>query len=281
VINARLASLSLVAIAAAAIVAGCASSQPATPDAGAANAVPVSTPAATDPTTAPSTPTPTAAPTLAAALAPVPTPAATPAPVSTPAPTAVPLATRPPVATTTLVALPNLSKPIPGASKVAYFKVTGNTPSQIVAQIVAKSAKPCHSKTHDVLACVTWKGGGERWIETTNRSTGSCTVTSLTMVKSISTVHLPQLVGKKVQPALLAWWKPVVDHFAWHEGQHIKIDQNYDKKLRPLLIGHRCSAARGIIHRWEHKLDAAQHKFDVSDYHWQPEWSVPYTGSEA
>jgi predicted secreted Zn-dependent protease len=262
----RLASLSAVAIAVVAIVGACAPTQPETPDASVAIAVPASAPVSAEPTASP-TPRSTAVPT------PVPTP--------TPAATAAPVATPTPDPATALVALPKLSTSIPGASKISYFKVTGDSPSEIVDHIVAKSAKPCLSGSRDVLACVTWKGGGYRWTNTTNPYTGSCTVTTLTIVKPNSTVHLPQLVGQaKVEPALLAWWKPVLDHFAWHEGKHIRIEQKFEKKLRPLVVGHRCSSARAIIRRWERNMAAAQHRFDVSDYHWQPESSVPYTGSQ-
>ena len=130
-----------------------------------------------------------------------------------------------------------------------------------------------------MLACVVWKSGGYRWINRTNPLTGSCRVTSATVVKPTSTVNLPQWVGPaRVKPALLTWWTTVLDHFAWHEGQHIKIEQSYEKRLPSLLNGHRCSAARTIIRRWERDLNAAQHTFDVKDYSWQPETSVPYLG---
>ena len=72
--------------------------------------------------------------------------------------------------------------------------------------------------------------------------------------------------------------EPVLDHFAWHEGRHIKIQQAYDTKLRPLLLGHKCSSARTIIRRWERTVAAAQARFDTRDYSWQPETSVPYKG---
>jgi predicted secreted Zn-dependent protease len=84
----------------------------------------------------------------------------------------------------------------------------------------------------------------------------------------------------RVQPALITWWTQVLDHFAWHEGRHIRIQQSYDRKLRTALLGHACSSARTIIRRWGHRVDAAQHRFDVSDYSWQPEWSVPYAGPQ-
>ena len=92
-------------------------------------------------------------------------------------------------------------------------------------------------------------------------------------------MSLPRWVGPaRVEPALLVWWKQVLDHFAWHEGQHIKIEKSFDKKLRPLLIGHKCSSAKTIIKHWQGSMEAAQDRFDAKDLSWQPETSVPYAG---
>ncbi len=177
--------------------------------------------------------------------------------------------------TSGLAVLPKLSRTIPGATKVRYFRIVGKTPGELVDQTVAKSAAPCQHK--DTLACVSL-GGNIGWVNTTSGLTGSCTVTSVTVTRS-PTVFLPRWVGPhRVQPALITWWNQVLDHFAWHEGRHIRIQQSFDKKLRPALIGHPCSSARSIIRRWERRVEAAQHAFDVKDYSWQPEWSVPYLG---
>ena len=207
----------------------------------------------------------------------MPTPAPTPtvAPTPEPTPEPKPAATPSPLSPSGLAVLPKLSKTIPGATKVRYFPIAGETVRELVDQTVAKSAAPC--KHADTLACVSL-GGNIRWINTTNGLTGTCTVTSVTVTRT-PTVFLPRWVRPhRVQPALITWWTQVLDHFAWHEGRHIKIQQSFDKKLRPALIGHRCSSARSIIRRWERRVDAAQHKFDVSDYSWQPETSVPYVG---
>ena len=155
--------------------------------------------------------------------------------------------------------------------------IVGESPAELVAQTVAKSAGPCKTRTHDALACVSL-GGGVHWVNSTNLATGSCTVTSVTTPRN-PIVHLPRWTGpQQVRPALVRWWTTVLGHFAWHEGRHIKIQQAYDTKLRPLLLGHRCSSARRIIRRWERTVAAAQARFDAKDFSWQPETSVPYTG---
>lgn len=265
----RAVALFVAAVTVAVLVVGCDSSNPPSPTvvAAAVTPSPTSTPVPQPTRAAPSTPeqtaTPSPAPTPTATAAPAPTPTATPTATPTPAPR--------------LVALPKLSKEIPGAAKIRYFSIVGESPEELVAQTVAKSAGPCKSRTHDVLACVSL-GGGVHWVNTTNLATGSCTVTSMTTPRN-PVVHLPRWTGpQQVRPALVRWWKTVLGHFAWHEGQHIKIQQAYDKKLRPLLVGHKCSSARTIIRRWERTVAAAQDRFDAKDYSWQPETSVLYTG---
>ena len=116
-----------------------------------------------------------------------------------------------------------------------------------------------------------------RWTTRTNLVTGSCVITSAS-VRLKSTVALPRWKAPHlVQPALVAWWKPVIKHFAWHEAQHIKIARSYNSKLKSQLVGHKCSAAKEIIRKWERSLTKAQAKFDRKDLSWQP-YVVPYTG---
>ena len=264
-------ALAIAAIAVAALVGGCDAAKPPSPTVVAVEVSPTPTP----PPTAPPQPTPSPTPTPTPTPTPAPTPTATPAPTPTATPAPTPTATPNPA--TGLVALPKLSKEIPGAAKVRYFSIVGESPAELVAQTVAKSAVPCKSGTHDALACVSL-GGGVHWVNSTNLATGSCTVTSVTTPRN-PIVHLPRWTGpQQVRPALVRWWTTVLSHFAWHEGRHIKIQQAYDTKLRPLLLGHRCSSARRIIRRWERTVAAAQARFDARDFSWQPETSVPYTG---
>ena len=68
----------------------------------------------------------------------------------------------------------------------------------------------------------------------------------------------------------------MVDHMAWHEGQHIKIQKSYDAKLKSMMAGHKCSTANKIIRSWERSAKAAQDKFDAKDALWPyPEYSGP------
>ena len=92
-------------------------------------------------------------------------------------------------------------------------------------------------------------------------ATGACTIVAPRVTRT-STVYLPRWVSHEaVQPALLAWWQKMVDHMAWHEGQHIKIRKSYDSKLKTLMAGHNCSSANKIIKKWQRSQEAAQSKF--------------------
>jgi hypothetical protein len=71
------------------------------------------------------------------------------------------------------------------------------------------------------------------------------------------------------------------NHFAWHEGQHIKIAKSYEAKLERRLDGASCSAADSIIKRVGRNMNAAQDKFDAKDFAWQPLTAVPYTGPQS
>lgn len=177
------------------------------------------------------------------------------------------------VAIPATVALPKLSATVPGATKIRYFSVVGDSPIELIDQVVAKSKPLC--KSDDTLACVV-NAYTTRWIEATNLSTGSCKVSSVKVALK-STVNLPRWTGpSRVQPALITWWKTFSDHLAWHEGQHIKIQKTYDSKLKSLVVGHKCSSARSIIAKWERSLNKAQDAFDTKDMSWPyPEYTGP------
>ncbi|HEY4228454.1 MAG TPA: DUF922 domain-containing protein [Candidatus Limnocylindrales bacterium] len=228
-------------------------------------------------------PSPTMAPTPQPTPSPTSQPTPRPTPPPTPAPTPEPSATpSPPPATPALdpasglATLPKLSVKIPGADAIRYFSIVGKSPNELVEQIVNRSKRFCGSDV-DALACVNLHQSAIRGSEQTNLATGSCVIGSVS-VGAKPVVAIPRWTGPRhVQPALLAWWRPVLRHFAWHEGRHIKIQQAYDSKLSKLLVGHRCSAANAIIRKWSRSLRAAQHAFDQKDLSWQPD-SVPYTG---
>jgi predicted secreted Zn-dependent protease len=170
------------------------------------------------------------------------------------------------------VPLPRLTEKVAGASAVNYFAVNGQSPDALLDDVVLRSKRNC--KSADTLACVLHRRS-IRWTNVTRLATGACTIAA-PKVSARSTVYIPQWVGPtRVPPALLTWWKKMVDHMAWHEAEHIKIETSYDSKLKGLMVGHRCSAANRIIDKWARSLDAAQQAFDRKD----AQWPYPaYTG---
>jgi predicted secreted Zn-dependent protease len=189
----------------------------------------------------------------------------------TPVASAVPTASPSPIAIT--VSLPELSPKVVGAKKVRYFAVKGDSPAALLDNTVLRSKASC--KSTDTLACV-FTRPNIRWTERTRLATGACTIVA-PKVSYTSTVYLPRWVSpQEVRPELLAWWTKMVDHMAWHEGQHIKIHKSYDAKLKRLMVGHKCSSADKIVDTWERTLKAAQDKFDAKDALWRyPEYPGP------
>ena len=126
---------------------------------------------APDEATAPEAPVPSSLPTVPPTASPiaVATPSPTPIPTATPAPipTAIPM----PVPTT--VPLPKLTAKVAGATKIKYFKVRGESPAAILADVVLRSKSSC--KAADTLACVSLRWG-TRWTNVTRFATGACTI---------------------------------------------------------------------------------------------------------
>jgi predicted secreted Zn-dependent protease len=174
-------------------------------------------------------------------------------------PTATPSPTPP------TVPLPKLTGKVKGATKVKYFRVTGDSPDALLDSTVQKSKAAC--KSDDTLACVLLRPK-IHWTDWTRVATGACTIGS-PQVDFVSTVHLPRWKSAaRVEPSLLAWWKKMVNHMAWHEGQHISIANRYEAKLAKAMDGQRCSAANKIIKKWFRAERAAQAKFDAKDALW-------------
>ena len=170
-------------------------------------------------------------------------------PTSSPTATPIPL---PP--TGALAANPKTKVKVAGATKVRYFKVAGSTPDELLASVVASSKAMCHSS--DTLACVL-NSPVVHWTKRTNLSTGRCRI-SAEYVTLKSVVSLPVWTKpSKVPPGLVTWWQAMLKHFAWHEGQHIKIEKKYDAKLKSLLVGQPCSAAKKIIKKSKRAQDNA------------------------
>ena len=266
-----------------AVTVGCGSAGPSDGVLPTASAVAVANPG---PSVQPTeTPTPVATVQPVQAPSPVATmgPSETPAPVATPEPAASPsavpsaspaaLPTPTPPETPSTVRVPRLTATVPGATQIRYFRVKGSSPNALLNSAVLRSKASCRS--NDTLACV-FLGGTIRWTARTAAVTGACTIVT-PQVSRTAVVYLPRWdSATRVEPALVAWWKKMADHLAWHEGQHIKIRKAYDAKLVKQMQGHSCSSAQAIEKRWRHDLQAAQHRFDARDIRWPyPDYSGP------
>lgn len=218
---------------------------------------------------------PTSRPALVEAIEPSTVPVAvataSPTPTATASPTPTPTASPSPIPAT--VRLPLLKPKVAGATRVKYFGITGESPAALLDDVVLRSRVSC--KSADTLACVLQRPRVQ-WTNRTLLATGACTIVA-PRVSLTSTAHLPQWERpKRVQPALLAWWHKVVDHLAWHEAQHIRIQRSYDSKLMRLMAGHKCSSANRIYRNWKRSLRAAQDKFDAKDARWPyPDYTGP------
>ena len=188
-------------------------------------------------------------------LAPLPTPTPRPTPIPPPKPKTV--------------ALPKLSVKIAGANAIKYFSISGDAPIDLDNAMEKNAHRYCGDHA---LACVELAPNID-WVTSSNPYTGFCTITSVS-IPLRSTVFMPRWTKpSRVHPALLSWWRKVLDHIAWHEGQHIKIEKSYLAKMKADLTGEPCSHGQSLINRWSTKAKAAQAAFDakqLSTYRYPP-----------
>ena len=203
-------------------------------------------------------PTPTATP------EPTPTPEpATPAPTPTAASTADPKPTKYVAPEPAGDALPAFPVSIPGVS-LSYYSVSGSDASALIAGISAKGAAACGIS--EAAACFhlsyQWTYSGS-----VDAKTKACRVTGETVTPAYS-ITLPRWSGpSRVPAALIAWWKLVIDHFVWHESQHLAIARSYMPKLAAAILAGPCDQASQteIVAGVEADLQAAQNAFDATD----------------
>jgi predicted secreted Zn-dependent protease len=206
---------------------------------------------------------------LARALAtpsPAPTPSPTPRPTATPRPTPRPeprVAPRvePTPSTPRLVRLPKrMTATIAGATRIRYFDIRGRSPNQLIRQAARKARRFCGMHA---AACVKLQPHA-RPIGRTDPYSGQCTIVRVERATSLSaTVFMPRWTAPdRVYPELLAWWRQVFRHIAWHEGRHIQIAKRHMADLPRRLIGKPCGAVTRIYRRWSRQHERAQDAFD-------------------
>jgi predicted secreted Zn-dependent protease len=160
------------------------------------------------------------------------------------------------------VTLPKLSVDIAGATRIRYFGISGRAPDVLVRSMTRNAAEHCESR--EALACVSLRPDINPTYRTT--SSGSCVLTGAT-TSLRATVYMPRWnKPTRVHPELLAWWREVLDHIAWHEGRHIKIEKSWLKKAPAMFEGKPCTSGQRIATRWAKKVAEAQAAFDAKDY---------------
>jgi predicted secreted Zn-dependent protease len=200
---------------------------------------------------------------------------ATPMPTATPIyvePTPVPMPTL--VATAKLVALPKLSEKISGATAIKYYAIKGDSPNDLHKQMGRYGDDHCSD--NDAIACVHISYRPRVISSFQDPYSGSCKITDV-RIEARYVVWLPRWTKPShVYPELLAWWRKVLDHIAWHEGQHIKIARSRFPALRDKLEGASCAKADSIVNAFDARLDDAQDAFDAKDRSWSsPTYSGP------
>jgi predicted secreted Zn-dependent protease len=160
------------------------------------------------------------------------------------------------------VALPSISVDISGATKISYFGISGRAPDDLVRSMTRNAAEHCESR--EALACVALRPD----IQPTYRitSAGACLLTGAT-TSLRATVYMPRWIKPtRVHPELVAWWRTVLDHIAWHEGRHIRIEKAWLEKAPAMFEGKACSSGQRVATRWARKVAEAQAAFDAKDY---------------
>ena len=210
----------------------------------------------------------TLAPTPTAAASGDPVPSASPAASAAPSPTPAPVEggsvgpAPSPTPPSAIVKLPKLAADIAGASAIRYYTIAGDAPIDLVRQMTRKGSTHCSADA--ALACV-HLSVDPRIAYRVNLATGACRITRASPNLS-AVVYLPRWAKPaRVQRPLLAWWRDVFDHITWHEGQHIRIEKAWMRKLSDRLEGKPCASASRIVRRWAAQVAAAQDAFDAKE----------------
>lgn len=209
---------------------------------------------------------------LVQALAtPPPTPPPTPVPAASALPSAGPeeLFTGPPPEPRSAAPrsgrsrVPDGKVPIPGASRVHYFRVTGATYEQLMRSVNRKVRRFCGRGA--TLACVVPRD----WRFTTQTmqdpETGACTISGLDASVSYL-AHFPRWTEPSRVPAPLAWWwRQSAFRAGWRQTQHVRILEEHLARLQGQVVGQPCAAFDGILDSWVAELERAQAELAALD----------------
>lgn len=182
-------------------------------------------------------------------------------------PVAPDVATAPPAPGPQLVALVPAMVDVWGAAE-RYFAISGDSPDRILASGKANiPADPSGAERHAMAYAgpVLWQHQPTYVIDA---STGECTMTGATSTVAYQAT-VPQWTSpSNVSPALLAWWKVVLEHIRVHEGHHIHIFTDFVNALPGRVANQPCSSWESIVDQWSADIVSAQAAFDASEAGW-------------
>ena len=166
-----------------------------------------------------------------------------------------------------LVPLPLLTIDVWNAEE-RYFSVAGSTPDELMASAKANVPADPTGAARSTMAYagpITWD---HRPSYVQDPSTGSCTMTAVASTVAYQAT-LPQWTAPSSVPhELQAWWQVVLEHIRVHEGEHIRIFEEFVSVLPARVVGQPCGAWDAIIGQWTAEVMAAQTSFDAAESHW-------------
>jgi predicted secreted Zn-dependent protease len=198
--------------------------------------------------------------------------APSPTPLGTGIPRAAPKATPAPAR---LIQLPKLSIKVWRAT-VRYYGISGKDPNKLIASAERNIPGDGEGDRHaDAMAYVEANMDELEPTYVAN-AYGSCVMTGVTGKVTYRVTAPRWTKPSRVHPALLRWWKDVLEHIRWHEEQHVRIFERWIDKLDVRLSGQPCSKGQSIINRWTGDVVNAQKAFDAKERDWGK--AYPYKG---
>jgi predicted secreted Zn-dependent protease len=169
-----------------------------------------------------------------------------------------------------LVDLPLIRTHVPGASRVRPFEISGQTPEELMADMLAQSAAHCGAHA---FACTEVSPGVRPRLVLRG---DQCRVASV-RIDLRTTVHAPRWTSPRRVPAeLVAWYRLVNAYIERHEGRHISITKSELAKLRRRVVGRQCSRVVPAMQRFNAAVWRGHERLDrnAATLFWVP----PYDG---
>jgi predicted secreted Zn-dependent protease len=159
--------------------------------------------------------------------------------------------------------VPDGKVPVPGAARVRYFRVSGETYDQLMSSIGKKTRRFCGRR--GAIACVVpldWRFTTQTMVDP---ETGACTISGLDASVGYL-AHIPRwMEPSRVSAPLAWWWRQVAIRAGWRQAQHVRILEEHLATLQDQVVGRACSDFDGILDAWVTELERAQAVFAARD----------------